>query len=102
MRCSHIGVIKIFPSASEKVVPEKSHQRTTEQRIQNDCAENGIAQDLNRVLVEGRHELDTRRRMMNLVKDEPPSFYVSESVPPIKEERADEPTDEAFEQWHVP
>jgi hypothetical protein len=40
--------------------------------------------------------------MMNLVEDEPPSFCVPESVPPIKEERANEPTNEAFEQRHVP
>src|SRR5882672_12442660 len=42
MRCSHIGVIKIFSSASEEVVPERPHQRTTEQRVQDDGAENGI------------------------------------------------------------
>src|SRR5258708_5691643 len=40
--------------------------------------------------------------MMNLMEDEPPSLCVSESVPPIKEERANEPTNEAFEQRHVP
>src|SRR6266850_331294 len=76
LRGSHIGVIKIFSSAGEKVVPEGSHQGATKQWVQDKCTETGIAQDLDGMLVERRQQFDPRWRMVNLMKYQPPSLYM--------------------------
>lgn len=54
------------------------------------------------MLIEGRKRFDTRGRMVNLVEDQPPAFFVAYDMPPIEEKSADNPAHKAFGQWHIP
>ena len=40
--------------------------------------------------------------MVDLVECEPPAFLVSKDVPPVEEERPDEPAHETLRQRHIP
>src|SRR3989344_6788704 len=97
-----IGVVEVLARSTKKVVPESSHHGAPQQRIQHQRAENGVAQYLNGVLVERRQYFNARRRVMDLVKNQPESFRVPQPMPPVEEERADEPAHEPFRQRHVP
>lgn len=97
-----VGMVEVLARGAEEVVPESPHQGTPQQRIQHQRAENGVAQYLNGVLVERRQYFNARRRVMDLVKNQPESFRVPQPMPPVEEERADEPAHEPFRQRHVP
>ena len=47
-----VGMVEVLARGAEKVEPESPHHGTSQQRIQHQRAENGIAQYLNGVLVE--------------------------------------------------
>ncbi|MFT3765101.1 MAG: hypothetical protein QM820_06245 [Minicystis sp.] len=55
----------------------------------------------NRVLVERGDDLDARRRVVDLVKDAPEAIFVAEAVPPVEEEGADQPRQEALQRRHA-
>src|SRR3972149_4976385 len=97
-----VGMVEVLARGAKKVEPESSHHGTSQQRIQHQRAENGIAQYLNGVLVERRQYFNARRRVMDLVKNQPESFRMPQPMPPVEEERADEPAHEPFRQRHVP
>lgn len=97
-----VGMVEVFARGAEEVVPESPHHRTPQQRIQHQRTEHGVAQYLNGVLVERRQYFNARRRVMDLVKNQPESFRVPQPMPPVEEECADEPTHEPFRQRHIP
>ena len=97
-----VGMVEVLARGAEKVEPESAHHGTPQQRIQHQRAENGVAQYLNGVLVERRQYFNARRRVMDLVKHQPESFRMPQPMPPVEEERAEEPADEPFRQRHVP
>jgi hypothetical protein len=49
------------------------------------------------MLVEGGQSLDARRRMVNLVEDNPETGKVADAMPPVEDERADESPDESLQ-----
>ena len=100
--CPHIGMVEILACGSEEVVPERAHHGATQQRVQDDGAENCVAQNFDRMFVKGRRDLDSGGRMMYLMEHNPESVFVPQYMPPIKEEGSDEPADKALRQWHVP
>lgn len=97
-----VGMVEVFARSAEEVVPKSPHHGTSQQRIQHQCAENGIAQYLNGMLVKRRQYFNARRRVMDLVKNQPESFRMPQPMPPVEEERADESAHEPFRQRHVP
>src|SRR5919205_471333 len=101
-RRAQVGVVEVFAGSSEEVVPERAEQRAAKQRIKYKRAQDCIAQDLDRMLVERRQNLDARWRVVNLVEHEPPSFRMTRAMPPVKEKRTGEPADEAFKQRRIP
>jgi hypothetical protein len=53
------------------------------------------------MLVKRGYSLDPRRRVMDLVEDVPEPIKMPNAVPPIEEEGADEPSDEALDNRHL-
>jgi hypothetical protein len=91
-----VSVVEIFTGRGKEVIPKRTHHGAPEQGIQHQSAQDGVAQDFNRVFVEGRRNLNTRWRVVYLMKDKPETFAVTDAMPPIEEKRADNPTDESF------
>jgi len=69
-----VGMVEVLARGAKKVEPESSHHGTSQQRIQHQRAENGVAQYLNGVLIERRQYFNARRRVMDLVKNQPESM----------------------------
>lgn len=95
-------MIEVFASSSKEVVPECAHHRAAKKGVEDEGAQQGVAKYFDRMLVEGCKRFDTGWRVMDLMEREPPSFLVSNDMPPIKKECADEPADEAFDERKVP
>jgi hypothetical protein len=49
------------------------------------------------MLVESGQGLDARRRMVNLVEDNPEAWEMAHAVPPVEDERAYKPADESLQ-----
>ena len=60
-------------------------------------AASAVRQNLHRMLVEGGQGLDARRRMVNLVEDNPEAREMAHAMPPVEDECADEPADESLQ-----
>ena len=72
-----VGVIEILASGREKVVPEAGQQRHPENWEKNYRRQERIHQYFNRVLVKGSEDLNSRRGMMDLVKNDPPPVFMA-------------------------
>jgi len=82
-----VHMVKVFPKGSIEQAPGPSFYRKTEQEI-IDCPDNqGIDDDLARVLVKGGDGLDTAGAMMNLMEGQPEEVHVmAQPVPPIEQQ----------------
>src|SRR5262245_17478516 len=84
-----VRVIEQLARRSEKIEPERALKRASEQWVHDGARQRAVRQDLYRMFVEGGHSLDARRRMVNLVEDNPEA--------PVEGECADEPADESLQ-----
>src|SRR5215467_10293612 len=86
-----VRVIEELARRGKKIEPERALERTSEQRVHDDGRQRAVRQDLYRMLVEGGQSFDTRRRVVDLVEDDPEAAQVTHAVPLVENECADEP-----------
>jgi hypothetical protein len=86
-----VRVIEQLAGRSEKIEPERAPKRASEQWVHDVGRQRAVRQNLYRMFVEGGHSLDARRRMVNLVEDNPEAGEVADAMPPVEDECADEP-----------
>jgi hypothetical protein len=84
-------VVEQLARRSEKIEPERALKRASEQWVHDGGCQRAVRQDLYWMFVESGHRLDARRRMVNLVEDNPEDGEVADAVSPVEDECADEP-----------
>ena len=87
-----VRVVEQLARRSEKIEPERALKRASEQWVHDGgrsarCPSGSVLD----VCVESGHRLDARRRMVNLVEDNPEAGEVADAVSPVEDECADEP-----------
>ena len=82
-----VRVVEQLARRSEKIEPE----RASEQWVHDGGGQRAVRQDLYWIFVESGHRLDARRRMVNLVEDNPEAGEVADAVSPVEDECADGP-----------
>jgi hypothetical protein len=92
-----IGVVKKLAGRGEYVEPHCALQRAAQQRIKHGGGERAVGENFDGMLVERGDRLDPGRRMVYLVKQHPPSVHVTDPVPPVEEECADQPADKTLD-----
>ena len=92
-----VRMIEELARCREKIEPERALERASEQRVHDDGRQRAVRQDLHRMLVEGGQGLDARRRMVDLVEDNPEARKMANAVPPVEDERADKPADKSLQ-----
>lgn len=95
-------MVEILARRRKEIIPEARQQRDAQDREQDQRRQEGIGQDLKRVLVKRRQDLDPRGGMMDLVKHMPESVPVPQPVPPVKHKGAYTPANKALQDWHIP
>ena len=95
-------MVEELSSGREEVIPERVDKRTTENWEQNKACWQGVRRDLNGMFVESREQLNSRRRLMNLVEYCPEAIPMPKPMPPIEHKRAYKLSYEAFQYRPVP
>ena len=87
-------MIKIFGDGGEDRVNAGRANVATEQRINQNAADQSVQKNLKRMLIKAGDDFDSSGRVMQLVAETPEkSRFMSKSVPPVIDEGGDEVRD---------
>src|SRR5262245_54203682 len=92
-----VGMIEQFARSGEKIEPECAFERTPEQRIEDQSRKRTVGKNFDRVFIERGHCFNSARRMVNLMKDHPKALSMTDAMPPVEKECANDPTDKALD-----
>ena len=93
---SYVGVIEILTHRSEEGGPSSGHGGSTKHTVDEEPSQDRVGSNFDGMLVERCNQFDSGWAVMDLVEDQPETVRVSDSVPPVKDERANEPVESAF------
>ena len=91
VRSLNISVIEELADGGKKRVNGGGFWRETKKAIHQQATQDRVDRHFDGMLVKRSEHFDATRTVMNLVKDQPEPLDMADAMPPIKDERADEP-----------